>query len=498
MKLNTIKLQAFCSFQKQQTLLLNRPPGLYMLAGDNRSEPNLASNGSGKSTIWDSVCWCLFGKTPRGLKASSIRNWSAPKELRTEVIVDFSIDDKDYSLLKSWKPNNLLLSQGEGDPKSITQEELEDFLNLSMDAFLTSILISQFGTHFLDRGIANRTVVFSSLLNLDKWTDLISYSRKYAKQHMVEIDNLKSDLDSLKGRLEGVRTTKYDSQKREWSSTQQYNLKFHKKEMTKLDVKTERVKSEKKRLERVVEKQSSAVEELEPKIKQFRAKVDVLNSKLQAHSHVIMDLQTQSRLKTKEISHVKALEGTCSECFQKISRDQKETLLTKLNKALDSIIQERENVDRKVKVNTKRLTELNRNNEYTTQHEQALEKLSNAKERVRQCNSDLNTHQVNYNLIHNLILNDIDTIENKKNPFDTLIQEQTEEIVRIKELIKKTKKKYSDRVHTHEQIQYWADIGFKSIQTQLMEASAKEFEIEMLKSLDLLGLETLESKSKPF
>ena len=49
------------------------------MTGRNEAEPALERNGSGKSTVWDALTWCLFGKDARGLSAGNVANWNSPK-----------------------------------------------------------------------------------------------------------------------------------------------------------------------------------------------------------------------------------------------------------------------------------------------------------------------------------------------------------------------------------------------------------------------------------
>jgi DNA repair exonuclease SbcCD ATPase subunit len=53
-------------------------PGLYFVTGRNEVNPELEANACGKSTLFcDAVSWCLYGKTPRGVKAGDVINWDA-------------------------------------------------------------------------------------------------------------------------------------------------------------------------------------------------------------------------------------------------------------------------------------------------------------------------------------------------------------------------------------------------------------------------------------
>src|SRR5579872_2267617 len=118
---NSVELEGFRSFKRKQTFQLDRPPGLYYISGCNKVQKRLESEGSGKSSIIDAICWALFGKTTRGLNGPKVKNWHA-KTCR--VSVPFTKDDIDYTITRSQGPNSLTLSQGK-DTQTIAQEELE-------------------------------------------------------------------------------------------------------------------------------------------------------------------------------------------------------------------------------------------------------------------------------------------------------------------------------------------------------------------------------------
>ena len=103
MKLRELTISGFRSFAVPMTLDVKAlPPGLYLVAGENKVEPDLQGNGVGKSTIFEAVFWAMFGKTSRNLKAGSIRNWSSDSaKTSVELVME------EGHLLRTWSPNEL-------------------------------------------------------------------------------------------------------------------------------------------------------------------------------------------------------------------------------------------------------------------------------------------------------------------------------------------------------------------------------------------------------
>lgn len=59
--------------------------GLVLLRGENRDDPSASSNGSGKSSIPDAICWALYGETARGASGDSVVNKVAKKDCRVRI-----------------------------------------------------------------------------------------------------------------------------------------------------------------------------------------------------------------------------------------------------------------------------------------------------------------------------------------------------------------------------------------------------------------------------
>lgn len=91
-----ITLHNFMSFG-DATLDFN-DDGFIQVSGRNENPADMAtSNGSGKSSLWEGVIWCLTGDTIRGTKQVS----NLFGEDGTYVQLEFVIDNKSYSILRS-------------------------------------------------------------------------------------------------------------------------------------------------------------------------------------------------------------------------------------------------------------------------------------------------------------------------------------------------------------------------------------------------------------
>lgn len=59
--------------------------GLILIQGENKDDTSQDSNGAGKSSIAEALCWCLYGETARGETGDAVINDTAKKN--TEVVI---------------------------------------------------------------------------------------------------------------------------------------------------------------------------------------------------------------------------------------------------------------------------------------------------------------------------------------------------------------------------------------------------------------------------
>lgn len=75
--------------------------GYVLVRGENKNAQDSAlSNGSGKSSIWDGLCWCLTGQTMRG-GSKDVTNLHAPDGDGVYAKVSFTIDNDEYVIIRA-------------------------------------------------------------------------------------------------------------------------------------------------------------------------------------------------------------------------------------------------------------------------------------------------------------------------------------------------------------------------------------------------------------
>jgi DNA repair exonuclease SbcCD ATPase subunit len=148
MKFNTLEIKNFLTIGKASLSLADK--GLILVQGLNLDDPSAKSNGAGKSSIVDALCWVLYGETARGVSGDAVVNVKAKKDCL--VSVDIVDGDKRYLISRHRKHElnknalHVLASDGgditKGTDKE-TQAVVEQILGCSYEVFISAIYAGQ-------------------------------------------------------------------------------------------------------------------------------------------------------------------------------------------------------------------------------------------------------------------------------------------------------------------------------------------------------------------
>ncbi len=120
MRLAKLRLHNFCSYADQE---IDINPGTRLVLGKGRDFP---SNGAGKSTIFESIYWLLFGRTTKDQSGDEVIRWGAKN---CEVTGEFVVGDGWLRVRRTRGKNaGLFIESSESEWEAASSNEMTDKL----------------------------------------------------------------------------------------------------------------------------------------------------------------------------------------------------------------------------------------------------------------------------------------------------------------------------------------------------------------------------------
>ena len=273
----------------------------------------IGANGSGKSTFLDALCFALFNKSFRLIKKEQIVN--TINNADAEVIVEFSVGQKNYKIIRGIKPNKFeIYCNGElvnQEASNIDyQKYLEvNILKLNYRSFLQVVLLGSSSYEpFMKMKPRYRREVVEEILDIRVFGLMDLILRPQQSELQKKVLEAKHQCELIE--------TKYNTELKYFNSikNQGDNIKEHKK--------LQLEKNEKSRIE------------YENKIQKLNEDIAVSKSKLDDSNKHEDKLDKLKKMETKIeqnlSNHKKNLDfflnnDTCYTCTQPIDEDFKQT-----------------------------------------------------------------------------------------------------------------------------------------------------------------------------
>jgi DNA repair exonuclease SbcCD ATPase subunit len=152
MKILSVNINNFLAIGKAIVPLADR--GLVLIQGDNQDETSADSNGAGKSSFADAICWCLYGTTARGEEGDRVVNRFKKKDCC--VVVTVQDGDLLYTITRYRKhktgKNGLTVGQKDAagtdadltlGTEKLTQEVVNKIIGCSYEVFCGAVYAGQ-------------------------------------------------------------------------------------------------------------------------------------------------------------------------------------------------------------------------------------------------------------------------------------------------------------------------------------------------------------------
>jgi len=329
--------------------------GLVLIEGEN---------GSGKSSIFDIICWILFDETIRGVKKGDWINTFCSSGYGKLVLID---EDKEYKIFRERSKDGKVCLKVSVNGKDIsgetiqeTQKKLEeDVLKYSFDLFRNTVMFGQndllvftYGTDRQRKDLIGQLLGFNEIdkclatcrgkyILLHKEVELLENELKDKKNFLesqsiedlvLSLEKKKKDLEEFGSLKEGLIEEVGNFEKR---------LRQIEKEIEKNTL-IEKIKSRKNDLSKI--KEGILIE----------GDIDVLTKELDGYKNglegynseynVIVSKKTYLTEKNNELSRkikdIELLQDKCPYCLQDVDKDKKSVIVSKLESELAFVNEE--------------------------------------------------------------------------------------------------------------------------------------------------------------
>lgn len=327
-KFLNLKLTNFLAFGNADIALNDL--GYVLVSGINNNPDDMAkSNGSGKSSLWEAVVWCLTGETVRGTK-QVVNRYTTDG---TSVELDFKIDNDTYKIIrykdhKEFGTNlKIYINNIDKSGKGVrdTVKLLEQYLPDITASFLGSVIILGQGLpqRFSNNTPSGRKEVLERLSKSDfmiedikeklsnRKTDLNLEIRKY-EDLLLSLESKKATYVEQLSKLE---TSLSELTPKDWD-TEITNLKKELKQIELIKYNKEEALSNAQYNVQVVNEQIS---KLESEFSAYQLKAaNELHDKTEPIVQKKLQANFEKQQLYKEIQDAKNIRDICPTCGQKI------------------------------------------------------------------------------------------------------------------------------------------------------------------------------------
>jgi len=436
------------------------------------------------------MCWALYGKSLRGLKASKLRSWSAPASEGYKVSLSFEIGDYQYEVVRQWnaaKNNRLVLKGGMFD-RELSQEELESVLGMSYGSFCHAVVVGQFGSTLIDLPPADKLSLLTSVLELDRWIDYSETASSLSTSVDNEIRSKENKLSYYVGKIS--------------------TLKEKQKELEiEIERKKERLKNSIQEKKEAIDKAAGKIAEIEVAIKDLAAlekkhakrlegvrkdRIELekaLERTVAEHAQLDTFIKVDKE-KAQELEElIERFDSTlklpnCPYCAQKISPEHIAKEIARLAKELGDLkMLIADKVKRKKKIAVKINEAKDLINDIMETERKIQSEISKVQHEQKMLNYGIKESRKTIKRLEQEIL----SAEEELSKSDEVILKGKQEIAKMEKAISDIEQSLSELKRKRELYKYWIK-GFKHVRLFLLEEALAMLELETNNMLSALGL----------
>lgn len=365
MIVKSVEIKNFMGLSQATLNLENR--GLVLITGVNEDDSSADSNGSSKSSLVDSLCWCLYGETARGVASDDVVNDQVKKDCMVKATI---LDGEDVFEITRYRQdskfNNSIkvVINGIDHSKPTNAENdslIEKMVGMSLEVFKVSTYCAQESMPCLpamtDKQIKELIENASGMGGMQLAYDL---AKQQKTENLASYEALTQRIKGLEAEIQDLQVSCSSASRQidNWEEQQALTIALHEKEQEEL---------KQKYLGEVAKFQLEFGKDVAPRIKEIQAEfnrtkdirdqLEEANVAVTTALYACDALSTTMQRRTMDFEHIKGeineiKKGvliSCPTCGQPLSSGSREEAISKKYAELDEIkkLQERDDFDLK-------------------------------------------------------------------------------------------------------------------------------------------------------
>lgn len=222
-KFKRVKIKNFLSIKDVDLVLEKR--GLTLIEGKNTGNSTFESNGSGKSTILNSITYALYGQTSYGLRADDVVNRQEDKD--TAVILYIEVDGQAYRIERYRKhkthKNKVKLFQGKteltGKSTKDTDKQIQDLFGVDYNTYMNSIVQGQGEAEVFSKASdKGKKEILENITNIAIYKKAQDIAKEKVKERNLDREKIDRDIEETKRHLVNLQD-RVDEEKESYQET---------------------------------------------------------------------------------------------------------------------------------------------------------------------------------------------------------------------------------------------------------------------------------------
>lgn len=212
-----VRIEGFKSFTRPCSVELGGP-GLTLVTGVNRVEPRLGANGVGKSTIWDALCFCLYGVAIDGTRIGELV--AEEGDGKIAVSVTLTIDGEEYVVARTGPPSRVTIND-----KPASQPEVDRLVGLTQDRFLHSVVFGQNVLLFVNLSPPQRGEILDEILGSRGWMIAAGIALTKSGSEGARLNSLRIEIGRVEGALASLGDlSEIEAEERGWEEQRERQI----------------------------------------------------------------------------------------------------------------------------------------------------------------------------------------------------------------------------------------------------------------------------------